>query len=163
MECIIKANVEKVLLIIIANMKWSSLESWSAWTMMSQRTPKHMYEVEYPFTEYANYTYDWALCGNLCKHQIVIILAYTYVTAEIIFNYCGTWYGTNQGGLKAMFTNLHLLDNNSNASDDNERPNQITNGEGVVDIDGLIFPSDHISTFHDVKVPQAQMSNAHME
>jgi hypothetical protein len=66
---------------------------------------------------------EWALCGNLCKHQIVIILTYTYVIVKIILDYYGTWYGTNQRGFKAMFTNLHLLDNNSNAYNDDEKSN----------------------------------------
>jgi len=40
---------------------------------------------------------------------------------------------------------------------------QVTNGEGVVNIGGLIFLGDDISTFDDVKVPEAQASNAPME
>jgi hypothetical protein len=60
-----------------------------------------------------------------------------------------------------MFANLHLLDNNSNAFDDDEKPDRVTNGEGGVDIGGLI--GDDISTFDDVKVLEAQASNAPME
>jgi hypothetical protein len=62
-----------------------------------------------------------------------------------------------------MFTKLHLLDNNSNASNDNEKSDWITNGEGVVDIGGFIFPGDDISGFDDVKMLRAQVSNAPME
>jgi hypothetical protein len=47
--------------------------------------------------------------------------------------------------------------------DDDERPEKITNGEGVVDIDGLISLGDDISTLDDVKVPEAQASNVPME
>jgi len=81
----------------------------------------------------------------------------------MILDYCGTWYGTDRRGFKAMFTNLHLLDNNFNASEDDEMLDWITNGEGVVDIGGLIYLGDDISGFYDVKVPQAQVSNAPME
>ncbi len=62
-----------------------------------------------------------------------------------------------------MFTNLHLLDNNYNASDDNEKLDWIINGEGIVDIGGLISLGDDISGFDDVKVLQAQVSDALME
>ncbi len=41
LECITKAIVEKVL-ILIADVKWLSLEFGGAWTMMSQRTPNHV-------------------------------------------------------------------------------------------------------------------------
>jgi hypothetical protein len=105
----------------------------------------------------------WVVCGNLCKHQIAIILAYTYVIVKIILDYCGTWYGIDWRGFKAKFTNLHLLDNNSNASYDDEKSNWIINGEGVVDIGGLIFLGDDISRFDDVRVLQAQVSDAPIE
>jgi len=62
-----------------------------------------------------------------------------------------------------MFIDPHLLDNNYNAFDDDERLERVTNGEGVVDIGGLISLGDDISTFDDVKVPKAQVSNAPME
>ncbi len=88
---------------------------------------------------------------------------YTYVIVEIILDYCGTWYGIDRRGFKAMSTNLHLLDNNSNASDDDEKSYWITNGEGVLDIGGLISPSAYISSFDDVKVPWTQVSDAPME
>ncbi len=47
--------------------------------------------------------------------------------------------------------------------DDDERPEQVTNGEGVVDIGGLISLGDDISTLDDVKVHEAQASNVPME
>jgi hypothetical protein len=62
-----------------------------------------------------------------------------------------------------MFTNPHLLDNNSNAFDDDQKSDWVISGEGVVDIGGLISLGDDISTFDDVKMPKAQASNAPME
>jgi len=47
--------------------------------------------------------------------------------------------------------------------DDDERPEQVTNGEGVVDIGGLISLGDDISTLDDVQVHEAQASNVPME
>ncbi len=46
---------------------------------------------------------------------------------------------------------------------DDERLEWVTNGEGVVDIGGLISLGDDISTFNDLKVLKAQASNARME
>jgi hypothetical protein len=47
--------------------------------------------------------------------------------------------------------------------DDDERLEQVTNGEGVVDIGGLISLGDDISTLDYVKVHEAQASNVPME
>jgi len=73
LEHITKASVEKALLILNANVKWLSLESKGVWTVMNQGTPNHMYEVKHPFKQYVKCTCKWALCGNLCKHQITIL------------------------------------------------------------------------------------------
>jgi hypothetical protein len=62
-----------------------------------------------------------------------------------------------------MFVNHHLLDNNSNAFNDDEGLDRIISGEGVVNIGGIIFLGDDISTLDDVKVPKAQASNVPME
>ncbi len=80
LEHITKASVEKVLLILNANVKWSSLESRGVWTVMSQGTPNHMYEVIHLFKEYVNYTCEWALCGKLGKHQITILFWLTHMS-----------------------------------------------------------------------------------
>jgi len=79
LEHITKASVEKVL-ILNANVKWLALESGGVWTVMSQGTPKHMYEVKHPFKEYVKCTCEWALCGNLCKHQITILFWLTHIS-----------------------------------------------------------------------------------
>ncbi len=73
LEHFTKASVEKVLLILNANVNQLSLESRGVSTVMSQGAPNHMYEVKHPFKEYINCTCEWALCGNVCKHQIVIL------------------------------------------------------------------------------------------
>jgi len=58
LECITKVSVEKALLILIVDVKWSSLESRGAWIVMNQGIPNHMYEVKHPFTKYANCTWS---------------------------------------------------------------------------------------------------------
>ncbi len=90
-------------------------------------------------------------------------MAHINVTKEIILDYGGTCYNSNRIGFKAIFTNLHLSDNDSNAIDNDKGLDQITDGEGVINIGGLISPNDDISTLDDVKVLQAQASNVPME
>jgi hypothetical protein len=70
-----KVSVEKVLLILIVTVKWSSLESRGAWIVMSQGTPNHMYEVKHPFTKYANCTWS--------KHCVEI-----YVNTKLQLFWC---------------------------------------------------------------------------
>jgi len=80
LEHITKANVEKALLILNANVNWSSLESKGVWVVMNKGTPNHMYEIKHPFKEYVNCTCEWSLCGNLCKHQITISFWHTHMS-----------------------------------------------------------------------------------
>jgi hypothetical protein len=39
----------------------------------------------------------------LCKLQVIVLLTCIDLTKENIIKYCGTWYGTNCDGFKAMF------------------------------------------------------------
>jgi hypothetical protein len=91
--------------------------------VQSQQHLNMTYKVPLPFTKYACYTCEWALCGNLCKHQVVNFLTCTDFTKENIIQYCGTWYGYDCGGFAVMFvdpTYLHIYDNESNDEDANE-------------------------------------------
>jgi hypothetical protein len=57
------------------------------------------------------------LCGNLCKHQVVVLLHVPISKKNNIIQYCGIWYGSNCGGFVAMFmdpTYLHIYDNEFN-------------------------------------------------
>ncbi len=81
------------------------------------------YKVPFPFTKYICCTCEWVLCGNLCKHQVVIISTCIDFNKENIIQYCGTWYGSDCGGFATMFANptyLHIYDNESNDEDNNE-------------------------------------------
>jgi hypothetical protein len=91
------------------------------------------------FIEYASYTCEWALQGNLCKHQIVIIFTATNVTQEYVIDYYGTWYKSNRGGLMAMFADCkHILDG-LDFKDDGE----VNGDERVINID-LIGTMDEV-------------------
>jgi len=72
------------------------------------------YKVPFPFTKYVCCACEWALRGNLCKHQVAIFLTCTDLIKKNIIQYCGTWYGFDYGGFAAMFANptyLHIYDN----------------------------------------------------
>ena len=43
------------------------------------------------------------LRGNFCKHQCAIILQHIDVSCSMLLEFCGTYFGTNRGGLGAMF------------------------------------------------------------
>ncbi len=81
------------------------------------------YKVPLPFTKYACYTCEWAFCGNLCKHQVVIFFTCTNLIKGHIIQYCGTWYGSDHGGFATMFANptyLHIYDNEYDDEETNE-------------------------------------------
>ncbi len=83
----------------------------------SHQHPNITYKVPLPFTKYACCTCELALRGNLCKHQVVILLTCTNFIKENIIQYYGTWYGFEYGGFVAMFvdlTYLHIYDNEFN-------------------------------------------------
>ncbi len=68
-------------------------ETGHAWMVRSQQHPNMTYKVPLLFTKYACCTCEWALRGNLCKHQVAIFLTFIDLTKENIIQYCGTWYG----------------------------------------------------------------------
>jgi hypothetical protein len=118
-ERIVKTSVEKATLILHTNVTHGiddSNETNHACMVRSQQHPNMTYKVPLPFTKYVYCTCEWALRGNLCKHQVAIFLTCTNLTKENIIQYCGTWYGSNRGGFAAMFANptyLHIYDNES--------------------------------------------------
>ena len=63
----------------------------------------HAYEVSRPFFKYACCSCPWGLRGNFCKHQCAIILQHTDISESMLLEFCGTYFGTNRGGLEAMF------------------------------------------------------------
>jgi len=93
MERIVKMNVEKATLIPHTNVTHgidNSNETSHAWMVGNQQHPNMTYKVPFPFTKYVCCTCEWALCGNLYKHQAAIFLTCTELIKENIIQYCGT-------------------------------------------------------------------------
>jgi len=91
--------------------------------VQSQQHPNMTYKVPLPFTKYACCTCEWALRGNLCKHQVANFLTCTNLIKKNIIQYCGTWYGYDREGFVAMFmdpTYLHIYDNEYDYEETNE-------------------------------------------
>jgi hypothetical protein len=105
MEAIITQSVEKITFIPFTHVYQPTLESDGVWGVQSQRLPNVIYVEKSPFTEIFCYTCEWALWGNMCKHQIVVILTCTNIFQENIIHYYGTWYGSHRGRLGHMFAN----------------------------------------------------------
>ncbi len=91
-ECIVKTSVEKSTLIPHTNVTHGIddlNETGHAWMVRSQQHPNMIYKVALPFTKYVCCTCEWALRGNLCKHQVAIFLTCTDLTKKILFNIVG--------------------------------------------------------------------------
>ncbi len=98
--------------------------------------------MKYSFTQYACCTCEWALWGNLCKHQIVVIFTCTYITQEDIIEYCGTWYGYECGGLATVFANWQDISDDGNSFNDGD--NEFIEGEeGIIDIGGITITNEN--------------------
>ncbi len=76
--------------------------------------------MEYPFIKCFGCTCEWALQGNFCKHQIVIIFIIINVTQKDVIDYCGARFGSNCKGLIAMFVDPKYISNDSNSENDGE-------------------------------------------
>jgi hypothetical protein len=92
MEAIITRSGEKAALIPLTHVYQPTFESDGAWGIWSQRLPNVIYVVKFPFTKIFCCTCEWALRGNMCKHQIVVIITCIDISQEDIIHYCGTWY-----------------------------------------------------------------------
>jgi hypothetical protein len=91
-EHIVKISFEKATLIPdthITHGRYDSNETNHAWMVQSQQHLNTTYKVPLPFTKHACCTYEWALHGNLCKHQVAIFFTYTNLIKNISFNIVG--------------------------------------------------------------------------
>jgi hypothetical protein len=61
-----------------------SNETGHAWIVWNQQHLNMTYKVPLPFTKYVCCTCEWALHGNLCKHQVAIFLTFTDLTKKKI-------------------------------------------------------------------------------
>ncbi len=153
-ECIVKMSVEKATLIPHTNVTHGiddSNKTGHAWMVRNQQHLNMTYKVPLPFTKYVSCTCEWALCGNLCKHQIVIFLPCTNFTKKNIIQYCETWYGFDRGGFATMFvdpTYLHIYDNEF---DDEKADENHSKKSWVVDMCKLMRPDDTSSNVEKKK------------
>ncbi len=93
--------------------------------------------MKFPFTEISCCTCEWALQGNMCKHQIVVIFTCMDISQEDIIHYYGTWYGSRHGGLGHMFADLrHILDDMECNDDDEDE--HFEGDDGIMEFDGLM-------------------------
>ncbi len=112
MEHNVKASLEQGTLIPNTHVNHeidNLIEMGHAWMVQSTHHLDVRYKVPFPFIHYTCCTCEWALCGNLCKHQIVVSITCIDFTPKIIIHYCGIWYGSNCGNFEAMFTNPTYL------------------------------------------------------
>jgi hypothetical protein len=119
--------------------------------VQSQQHPNMTYKVPLPFTKYACCTCEWALHGNLCKHQVAIFLTCTDLTKENIIQYCGTWYGSDRGGFAAMFADPTYLHIYNNEFDDEKANEDHFEKPWVVDMCELMRPNDTSSNVEKEK------------
>jgi len=109
----------------------TALESDGTWGVPNQRLPNIIYIVKFPFTEIFCSTCEWALRGNMCKHQIVVIFTCTDI------HYCGTCYGSHRGGLGHMFVDPPYVPDDMESNDDDE-DEHFEGDDGIMEFDVLM-------------------------
>ncbi len=129
--------MEKAAFIPFTHVYQPTLENDGAWGIQSQHLPNVIYAVKFPFTEIFCCTCEWALRGNMCKHQITIILTCTYVSQRDIIQHCGTWYGSHHGGLGHMFVDPKHIPDDMESNDDDENEH-LEGDDGIMEFDGLM-------------------------
>jgi hypothetical protein len=102
-EAIITRSVEKTAFIPLTHVYQPTFGSDGTWGVRNEHLPNVIYAMKFPFTEIFCCTCEWALQGNMRKHQIAIIFKCTDISQKDIIHYCGTWYGSHRGGLGHMF------------------------------------------------------------
>jgi hypothetical protein len=137
METIITRSVEKVALIPFILVYQPTFESDGAWGVRSQHHPNVIYAMKFPFTNIFCCTCEWALRGNECKHQIVVIFTCIDISQEDIIHYCGTWYGSHRGGLGHMFVDPQHIPNDME-SNDHDEDEHLEGDDGIMEFDGLM-------------------------
>ncbi len=136
-EATITQSVEKITFIPLTHVYQITLESDGAWGVGSQRLSTIIYAMKFSFTKIFCYTCEWALRGNMCKHQIVVILTCTNITHEDIIHYYGTWYGSHCVGLGHMFVDPQTIPDDMESNDDGEDAH-LEGDDGIMEFDGLM-------------------------
>ncbi len=129
--------MEKVAFIPLTHVYQPTFESDGVWGVWNQRLPNVIYVVKFPFTEIFCCTCEWALRGNMCKHQIAVILTCTEISQEDIIHYCETWYGSHCGGLGHMFADPQHIQDDMESNDDDE-DEHLEGDDGIMEFDGFM-------------------------
>jgi hypothetical protein len=101
---IVKVSISRPTLILHTHITHGIDDSNEIGHACMVRSKQHLnmtYKGPLPFTKYVCCTCEWALRGNLCKHQVVILFTCTDLIKKYIIQYCGTWYGSDHGGFAA--------------------------------------------------------------
>jgi hypothetical protein len=165
MEAIITRSVEKAALIPRTHVYQPTLESDGAWGIRSQHLPNVIYAMKFPFIEIFCCTCEWALQGNMYKHQIVVILTCRNISQEDIIHYCGTWYGSHRGRLGHVFANPRHIPNDMESNDDDENEH-FEGDDGIMEFYGLMnmeqndLPMGAIVGFNDTINSSTPMERA---
>ncbi len=77
------------------------------------------------------------IAGNMCKHQIAVILTCTNISQEDIIHYYRTWYGSHCGRLGHMFADPRHIPNDMESNDDDE-DEHLEGDDGIMEFDGLM-------------------------
>ncbi len=88
-QWLVATNVYKTKLIAHIDVIEPTLESEdnvNDWNVNNQTHFNVIHNQNFPFIEYASYTYEWVLHGNFCKHQVIILLACSDLTIDDIYH-----------------------------------------------------------------------------
>ncbi len=66
----------------------------------------------------------------------MVILTCINISQEDIIHYCGTWYGSHDGGLGHMFADPRHILNDMESNDDDE-DEHFEGDDGIMEFDGL--------------------------
>jgi len=152
-------------LIPLTHVYQPTLESDGARGIWSQRLPNVIYAVKFPFTEILCCTCEWALRGNICKHQIVVVFTCLDISQEDIIHYHGRWYGSHCEGLGHMFADPQHIPSDMESNDDDEYEH-FEGDDGIMEFDGLMnmeqsdFPISAIIGSNDTIHSSTPIENA---
>jgi hypothetical protein len=104
-----------------------------------------------------------AIQCNLCKHQIEILLFTTNVLETILLEFCGTYFGSQNGSLGVLFTTPSMDDLILASDDDGNDDVDDKDGEVQhhVDVDRCSqFPNENILSGDDLLIIEAAMNKS---
>jgi hypothetical protein len=160
MEAVITRSVQKVPFIPLTHVYQPTLESDGAQGVRNQCHPNVIYVVKFPFIKIFCCICEWALRGNMCKHQIVIILTCKDIFQEDIIHYFGTWYGSHCGGLGHMFADPQHIPDDMESNDDDEDDDGIMEFDGLMNMEQNGLPMDAIVGSNDTINSSTPMEKA---